>query len=74
MSFVIDSSITLAWIYADDAIGNCQWRTSEGILDELGSFDAKNKLSELLTKAERGEEIVITARRRSRGRAGDLAS
>ena len=33
-------------------------------MDEIGSFDAKNKLSELLTKAERGEEIVITRRGR----------
>ncbi len=29
-------------------------------MDEIGSFDAKNKFSELLAKAERGEEIVIT--------------
>lgn len=31
-------------------------------MDEIGSFDAKNRLSELLTKAERGEEIIITRR------------
>jgi prevent-host-death family protein len=31
---------------------------------EIGSFDAKNKFSELLAKAERGEEIVITRRGR----------
>lgn len=33
-------------------------------MDEIGSFEAKNKLSELLLKAERGEEIVITRRGR----------
>jgi len=31
---------------------------------EIGSFEAKNKLSELLERAERGEEIVITRRGR----------
>lgn len=31
---------------------------------EVGSFEAKNKLSELLERAERGEEIVITRRGR----------
>ena len=29
---------------------------------EIGSFEAKNKLSALLERAERGEEIVITRR------------
>ncbi len=29
---------------------------------EIGSFEAKNKLSELLERAEKGEEIVITRR------------
>jgi prevent-host-death family protein len=29
---------------------------------EIGSFEAKNKLSELLERAERGEEVVITRR------------
>jgi prevent-host-death family protein len=29
---------------------------------EIGSFEAKNKLAELLQRAERGEEIVITRR------------
>jgi prevent-host-death family protein len=33
-------------------------------MDEIGSFDAKNKLSELLARAERGQEIVITRRGR----------
>jgi prevent-host-death family protein len=33
-------------------------------MDEIGSFEAKNKLSELLAKAESGEEIVITRRGR----------
>jgi prevent-host-death family protein len=31
-------------------------------MTEIGAFDAKNKLSELLDRAERGEEIVITRR------------
>jgi prevent-host-death family protein len=31
---------------------------------EIGTFEAKNKLSELLDRAERGEEIVITRRGR----------
>ena len=29
-------------------------------MKEVGAFEAKNKLSELLDLAERGEEIVIT--------------
>jgi prevent-host-death family protein len=31
-------------------------------MSEIGTFEAKNKLSELLARAERGEEIVITRR------------
>jgi len=31
-------------------------------MDEIGAFDAKNRLSELLDKVERGEEVVITRR------------
>ncbi len=31
-------------------------------MDEVGAFDAKNRLSELLDKVERGEEITITRR------------
>lgn len=31
-------------------------------MNEVGLFDAKNKLSELVERAERGEEIVITRR------------
>ena len=31
-------------------------------MQEIGIFDAKNKLSELIDKVERGEEIVITRR------------
>jgi len=33
-------------------------------MNEIGAFDAKNKLSALLDKVERGEEIVITRRGR----------
>jgi prevent-host-death family protein len=31
-------------------------------MDEIGAFEAKNKLAELLDRAERGEEITITRR------------
>ncbi len=31
-------------------------------MTEVGTFEAKNKLSELLARAERGEEVVITRR------------
>jgi prevent-host-death family protein len=33
-------------------------------MTEVGTFEAKNRLSELLDKAERGEETVITRRGR----------
>jgi prevent-host-death family protein len=32
----------------------------EAVMAEFGTFDAKNRLSELLTRAEAGEEISIT--------------
>jgi len=41
-------------------------------MNEIGSFDAKNKLSELLAKAERGEEIVITRRGRPVAKLGPV--
>ncbi len=31
-------------------------------MTEIGAFEAKNKLSELLDRAEAGEEVVITRR------------
>ena len=31
-------------------------------MDEFGAFEAKNKLSALLERVERGEEILITRR------------
>jgi prevent-host-death family protein len=31
-------------------------------MNEIGTFEAKNRLSELLDRAERGEEVVITRR------------
>ncbi len=31
-------------------------------MNEVGLFEAKNKLSELVDRAERGEEVVITRR------------
>jgi len=34
-------------------------------MEEIGAFDAKNKLSALLDKVERGAEIVITRRGRA---------
>jgi prevent-host-death family protein len=43
-------------------------------MDEVGSFDAKNKFSELLAKAERGEETVITRRGRPVAKLVPLAS
>ena len=33
-------------------------------MGEVGSFDAENRLAELLDKVERGEEIIITRRGR----------
>jgi prevent-host-death family protein len=33
-------------------------------MDEVGAFEAKNKLSALLERVERGEEILITRRGR----------
>jgi prevent-host-death family protein len=33
-------------------------------VSEIGVFDAKNKLSELIDRVEQGEEIVITRRGR----------
>ena len=33
-----------------------------GVMNVVGSFEAKSKLSELLAKAEQGEETVITRR------------
>jgi prevent-host-death family protein len=33
-------------------------------MTEVGTFEAKNRLSELLDKAERGEEVIITRRGR----------
>ena len=45
-------------------------------MDEIGLFEAKNKLSELVGRAERGEEIVITRRGRAvakLGPAGELS-
>ena len=33
-------------------------------MTEIGTFEAKNKLSELLDRVERGEEITITRRGR----------
>jgi prevent-host-death family protein len=32
---------------------------------EIGAFEAKNRLSELLQRVERGEEVVITRRGRA---------
>jgi len=33
-------------------------------MTEIGAFEAKNKLSELLDRVERGDEVVITRRGR----------
>jgi prevent-host-death family protein len=42
-------------------------------MNEVGLFDAKNKLSALVQKAERGEEIIITRRGRPVAKLGPLA-
>jgi len=34
----------------------------EGVYTEIGAFDAKTKLSEILRKVERGERFTITRR------------
>lgn len=31
-------------------------------MDEIGAFEAKNRLSELLDRVERGEQVTITRR------------
>ena len=41
---------------------------------EVGSFEAKNKLSELLDRAEHGEEIVITRRGKPVAKLGPFQS
>ena len=41
-------------------------------MHEVGAFEAKNKLSELLARAERGEEIVITRRGRPVAKLGPV--
>ena len=43
-------------------------------MDEIGSFDAKNRFSELLAKAERGDEIIITRRGRPVAKLVPLAA
>ncbi|MGD9920833.1 MAG: type II toxin-antitoxin system Phd/YefM family antitoxin [Pseudorhodoplanes sp.] len=39
---------------------------------EIGAFEAKNKLSELLDRVERGERIVITRRGRAVAELGPV--
>jgi prevent-host-death family protein len=41
-------------------------------MTEIGSFEAKNKLSELLDRAEGGEEIIITRRGRPVAKLGPI--
>jgi prevent-host-death family protein len=41
-------------------------------MDEVGTFEAKNKWSELLARAERGEEILITKRGRPVAKLGPV--
>jgi prevent-host-death family protein len=43
-------------------------------MSEIGSFEAKNRLSELLLRAEKGEEIVITRRGRPVAKLGPVHS
>jgi prevent-host-death family protein len=41
-------------------------------MTEIGAFEAKNKLSELLDRAERGEEVIITRRGRPVAKLGPI--
>ena len=41
---------------------------------EIGLFDAKNRLSELVDKAEQGEEITITRRGRPVAKLGPVVA
>ena len=41
-------------------------------MDEVGAFEAKNRLSALLERAERGEEILITRRGKPVARLGPV--
>ena len=43
-------------------------------MTEIGLFDAKNRLSELVDKVERGEEIIITRRGRPVARLAPIAA
>jgi prevent-host-death family protein len=40
--------------------------------DEIGLFEAKNRLSELVDRAERGEEVVITRRGKPVAKLGPI--
>ena len=42
-------------------------------MNEIGWFDAKDRLSELVDKVERGEEIIITRCGRPVAKLGPLA-
>ena len=41
-------------------------------MKEIGAFEAKNKLSELLDLAEKGEEIIITRHGKRVARLGPI--
>jgi prevent-host-death family protein len=41
-------------------------------MTEIGAFEAKNKLSELLDRAEAGEEVVITRRGKPVAKLGPI--
>ena len=42
-------------------------------MDEIGAFEAKNRLSALLERAERGEEILITRRGKPVAKLGPVS-
>lgn len=43
-------------------------------MTEIGLFDAKNKFSELVERAERGEEVVITRRGKPVAKLGPVSA
>ena len=43
-------------------------------MEEIGAFEAKNKLSALLERAERGEEFLITRRGKPVAKLGPITS
>jgi prevent-host-death family protein len=51
---VMGIHLKFSWIKLDSLIFEA------GIMREIGAFEAKNKLGQLLDQVERGEEVIIT--------------